>query len=140
MAVQLLWVSMIMNTFGALALAIEPPNNELMERAPVGRNRNFTISNVMWRNISGQALYQFAVIGLLQLKGKSFFSLDGGNSDLILNTLIFNSFVFCQVTSFKMLTIGVNLYHDTTLTKNSWVWVYFRLNQKTRLTHVFRFA
>ncbi|KAJ0868858.1 putative P-type ATPase, HAD superfamily, P-type ATPase, transmembrane domain superfamily [Helianthus annuus] len=97
MAVQLLWVSMIMNTFGALALAIEPPNNELMERAPVGRNRNFTISNVMWRNISGQALYQFAVIGLLQLKGKSFFSLDGGNSDLILNTLIFNSFVFCQL-------------------------------------------
>ncbi|MFS7888460.1 putative P-type ATPase, HAD-like superfamily [Helianthus anomalus] len=97
MAVQLLWVNMIMNTFGSLALAIEPPNNELMERAPVGRNRNFTVSNVMWRNISGQALYQFAVIGLLQLKGKSFFSLDGGNSDLILNTLIFNSFVFCQL-------------------------------------------
>ncbi|KAD6795825.1 hypothetical protein R6Q59_020251 [Mikania micrantha] len=95
-AVQLLWVNMIMDTLGALALATEPPNDELMKRAPVGRKGNF-ISNVMWRNIFGQAVYQFAVIWLLQSKGKSFFSLDGDDSDLILNTLIFNSFVFCQL-------------------------------------------
>ncbi|KAI3760962.1 hypothetical protein L1987_51366 [Smallanthus sonchifolius] len=95
-AVQLLWVNMIMDTLGALALATEPPNDELMKRAPVGRKGNF-ISNVMWRNIFGQAVYQFAVIWLLQSKGKSFFGLDGDDSDLILNTLIFNSFVFCQL-------------------------------------------
>ena len=97
-AVQLLWVNMIMDTLGALALATEPPNDELMKRAPVGRKGNF-ISNVMWRNIFGQAVYQFAVIWLLQSKGKSFFGLDGDDSDLILNTLIFNCFVFCQVIS-----------------------------------------
>ncbi|KAM0062834.1 putative P-type Ca(2+) transporter [Helianthus debilis subsp. tardiflorus] len=95
-AVQLLWVNMIMDTLGALALATEPPNDELMKRAPVGRKGNF-ISNVMWRNIFGQAVYQFVVIWLLQSKGKSFFGLDGDDSDLILNTLIFNSFVFCQL-------------------------------------------
>ncbi|XP_024977550.1 calcium-transporting ATPase 2, plasma membrane-type-like [Cynara cardunculus var. scolymus] len=95
-AVQLLWVNMIMDTLGALALATEPPNEELMKRAPVGRKGNF-ITNVMWRNIFGQAVYQFAVIWLLQSKGKSFFGLDGDDSDLILNTLIFNSFVFCQL-------------------------------------------
>ncbi|KAI3777163.1 hypothetical protein L1987_46959 [Smallanthus sonchifolius] len=95
-AVQLLWVNMIMDTLGALALATEPPNDELMKRAPVGRKGNF-ISNVMWRNIFGQSVYQFAVIWLLQSKGKSFFGLDGDDSDLILNTLIFNSFVFCQL-------------------------------------------
>lgn len=95
-AVQLLWVNMIMDTLGALALATEPPNDELMKRAPVGRKGNF-ISNVMWRNIFGQAVYQFAVIWLLQSKGKSFFGLDGDDSDLILNTLIFNCFVFCQL-------------------------------------------
>ncbi|KAI3726355.1 hypothetical protein L1987_66152 [Smallanthus sonchifolius] len=99
-AVQLLWVNMIMDTLGALALATEPPNDELMKRAPVGRKGNF-ISNVMWRNIFGQAVYQFAVIWLLQSKGKSFFSLDGDDSDLILNTLIFNSFVFCQLFNEK---------------------------------------
>ncbi|PPD90441.1 hypothetical protein GOBAR_DD12627 [Gossypium barbadense] len=64
-AVQLLWVNMIMDTLGALALATEPPTDELMKRAPV--------------------------------KGKGMFSLEGPDSDLTLNTIIFNSFVFCQV-------------------------------------------
>ncbi|XP_071705758.1 calcium-transporting ATPase 2, plasma membrane-type-like isoform X7 [Rutidosis leptorrhynchoides] len=95
-AVQLLWVNMIMDTLGALALATEPPNDELMKRPPVGRKGNF-ISNAMWRNILGQSLYQFVVIWLLQSKGKSFFGLYGDDSDLILNTLIFNAFVFCQL-------------------------------------------
>ncbi|CAI0464604.1 unnamed protein product [Linum tenue] len=95
-AVQLLWVNMIMDTLGALALATEPPTDDLMKRAPVGRKGNF-ISNVMWRNITGQSLYQFVVIWYLQTQGKEAFRLDGPDSDLILNTLIFNSFVFCQV-------------------------------------------
>ncbi|KAK1383195.1 Calcium-transporting ATPase [Heracleum sosnowskyi] len=95
-AVQLLWVNMIMDTLGALALATEPPNDELMKRAPVGRKGNF-ISNVMWRNILGQSLYQFVVIWFLQVNGKEMFGLSGPDSDLICNTLIFNSFVFCQV-------------------------------------------
>ncbi|KAI3722694.1 hypothetical protein L2E82_33736 [Cichorium intybus] len=95
-AVQLLWVNMIMDTLGALALATEPPNDELMKRPPVGRTGSF-ISTVMWRNILGQSIYQFTVIWLLQSKGKSFFRLHGDDSDLILNTLIFNAFVFCQL-------------------------------------------
>ncbi|CAM8985721.1 unnamed protein product [Rhodiola kirilowii] len=95
-AVQLLWVNMIMDTLGALALATEPPTDELMKRAPVGRKGNF-ISNVMWRNILGQSFYQFMVIWMLQAKGKGMFGLSGPHSDLVLNTLIFNTFVFCQV-------------------------------------------
>ncbi|XP_062210264.1 calcium-transporting ATPase 10, plasma membrane-type-like [Phragmites australis] len=95
-AVQLLWVNMIMDTLGALALATEPPNGELMKRAPVGRKGNF-ISNIMWRNILGQAFYQFFVIWYLQTEGKWLFGIKGNNADLVLNTLIFNCFVFCQV-------------------------------------------
>ncbi|MBA0749147.1 hypothetical protein Gogos_003106, partial [Gossypium gossypioides] len=95
-AVQLLWVNMIMDTLGALALATEPPTDELMKRAPVGRKGNF-ISNVMWRNIFGQSFYQLMVIWYLQARGKTMFELDGPDSTLKLNTLIFNSFVFCQV-------------------------------------------
>ncbi|KAF7828621.1 calcium-transporting ATPase 2, plasma membrane-type-like [Senna tora] len=95
-AVQLLWVNMIMDTLGALALATEPPNNELMKRSPVGRSGNF-ISNIMWRNILGQSLYQIMVIWFLQTRGKMFFNLNGPDADMILNTLIFNTFVFCQV-------------------------------------------
>ncbi|KAF5796825.1 putative cation-transporting P-type ATPase, HAD superfamily [Helianthus annuus] len=55
--VQLLWVNMIMDTLGALALATKPPTDELMERQPFGRKGNI-IRNVMWRNIMGQSLYQ----------------------------------------------------------------------------------
>lgn len=34
---QLLWVNLIMDTLGALALATEPPTDHLMQRPPVGR-------------------------------------------------------------------------------------------------------
>lgn len=103
-AVQLLWVNMIMDTLGALALATEPPNDDLMKRSPVGRKGNF-ISNVMWRNILGQSMYQFVMIWYLQTRGKAFFHLDGPDSDLVLNTLIFNAFVFCQVVPFLHLNL-----------------------------------
>ncbi|XP_020576309.1 calcium-transporting ATPase 1, plasma membrane-type-like isoform X2 [Phalaenopsis equestris] len=95
-AVQLLWVNMIMDTLGALALATEPPNDELMKRPPVGKKGNF-ITNIMWRNILGQAFYQFIVIWCLQTEGKRLFDLEGPTAELTLNTLIFNTFVFCQV-------------------------------------------
>uniref|UniRef100_A0ACD6A3B3 Uncharacterized protein n=1 Tax=Avena sativa TaxID=4498 RepID=A0ACD6A3B3_AVESA len=95
-AVQLLWVNMIMDTLGALALATEPPSDNLMEKAPVGRTRKF-ITNVMWRNILGQSLYQFTVIWYLQSQGRFVFGLEGSEADTVLNTIIFNTFVFCQV-------------------------------------------
>ncbi|XP_062202810.1 calcium-transporting ATPase 10, plasma membrane-type-like [Phragmites australis] len=95
-AVQLLWVNMIMDTLGALALATEPPNDDLMKREPVGRTGKF-ITNVMWRNILGQSFYQFLVMWYLQTQGKNFFGLEGSDADIVLNTIIFNSFVFCQV-------------------------------------------
>uniref|UniRef100_A0A0D9Y0Z4 Calcium-transporting ATPase n=1 Tax=Leersia perrieri TaxID=77586 RepID=A0A0D9Y0Z4_9ORYZ len=95
-AVQLLWVNMIMDTLGALALATEPPNDDLMKREPVGRTGKF-ITNVMWRNILGQSFYQFIVMWYLQTQGKSMFGLEGPDSEIVLNTIIFNSFVFCQV-------------------------------------------
>lgn len=95
-AVQLLWVNMIMDTLGALALATEPPNDEMMNRPPVRRGHGF-ITQVMWRNILGQALYQLLVLGTLMFNGKRILNIEGPNADRTINTLIFNSFVFCQV-------------------------------------------
>ncbi|RCV28985.1 hypothetical protein SETIT_5G447100v2 [Setaria italica] len=94
--VQLLWVNLIMDTLGALALATEPPNDTMMQRPPVGRGDNF-ITKVMWRNIIGQSIYQLIVLGVLIFKGKSLLQLNGNQSDHQLNTFIFNTFVFCQV-------------------------------------------
>ncbi|KAL9247741.1 hypothetical protein vseg_021142 [Gypsophila vaccaria] len=95
-AVQLLWVNMIMDTLGALALATEPPSDELMKRPPVGRDAHF-ITKTMWRNIIGHSIYQLAVLGLLQFDGKRLLNLTGSNATKTLNTFIFNTFVFCQV-------------------------------------------
>uniref|UniRef100_A0A0D6QRY0 Calcium-transporting ATPase n=1 Tax=Araucaria cunninghamii TaxID=56994 RepID=A0A0D6QRY0_ARACU len=95
-AVQLLWVNLIMDTLGALALATEPPNDELMKRAPVGRTGSF-ISRAMWRNIIGQSIYQLIVMAVLEALGTRLLQLNGSDSKTVLNTVIFNSFVFCQV-------------------------------------------
>nr|XP_043609066.1 putative calcium-transporting ATPase 11, plasma membrane-type [Erigeron canadensis] len=95
-AVQLLWVNMIMDTLGALALATEPPHDGLMKRPPIGRDVNF-ITKVMWRNIIGQSVYQLIVLGILQFDGKNLLNLNGPDSTAVLNTMIFNTFVFCQV-------------------------------------------
>ncbi|KAG9131989.1 hypothetical protein Leryth_017197 [Lithospermum erythrorhizon] len=91
-AVQLLWVNLIMDTLGALALATERPTNELMKNKPVGRTEPL-ITNVMWRNLLAQALYQITILLTFQFKGKSIF----GVSEEVNKTLIFNTFVLCQV-------------------------------------------
>ncbi|KAG2559941.1 hypothetical protein PVAP13_8KG025100 [Panicum virgatum] len=95
-AVQLLWVNMIMDTLGALALATEPPNDDMMKRPPVRRGESF-ITKVMWRNIIGQSLYQLIVLGALMFGGERLLNIKGSDSKSVINTLIFNSFVFCQV-------------------------------------------
>ncbi|KAG8370286.1 hypothetical protein BUALT_Bualt14G0101200 [Buddleja alternifolia] len=91
-AVQLLWVNLIMDTLGALALATEKPTKDLMEKRPVGRTEPL-ISNIMWRNLLAQALYQITILLTLQFRGKSIL----GISQRVNDTMIFNTFVFCQV-------------------------------------------
>lgn len=91
-AVQLLWVNLIMDTLGALALATERPTDELMQRPPVGRTEPL-ITNIMWRNLLAQALYQISILLTLQFQGESIFNVTPEVND----TIIFNTFVLCQV-------------------------------------------
>ncbi|KAG7991946.1 hypothetical protein I3843_02G103300 [Carya illinoinensis] len=90
--VQLLWVNLIMDTLGVLALATEKPTKELMEKPPVGWIEPL-ITNIMWRNLLAQALYQVAILLTLQFRGESIF----GVTEKVNDTLIFNTFVLCQV-------------------------------------------
>ncbi|KAL8481635.1 hypothetical protein ACS0TY_027950 [Phlomoides rotata] len=91
-AVQLLWVNLIMDTLGALALATERPSKELMEKRPVGRTGPL-ITNVMWRNLIAQAMYQIAVLLTLEFRGEAIL----GINEKVKDTLIFNAFVLCQI-------------------------------------------
>ncbi|KAA8522239.1 hypothetical protein F0562_012912 [Nyssa sinensis] len=91
-AAQLLWVNLIMDTLGALALATEQPTKELMEKPPVGRTEPL-ITNIMWRNLLAQAFYQIAVLLTLQFSGELIFNV----TQKVNGTLIFNTSVLCQV-------------------------------------------
>ncbi|XP_010048692.2 calcium-transporting ATPase 8, plasma membrane-type [Eucalyptus grandis] len=98
-AVQLLWINLIQDTLGALALATEPPTDELMHRPPVGR-REPLINNIMWRNLLIQSLYQVCVLLVLNYRGRSLLNLENDSSDYadkVKNTLIFNAYVLCQI-------------------------------------------
>ncbi|KZV28017.1 auto-inhibited Ca2 -transporting ATPase 10 [Dorcoceras hygrometricum] len=98
-AVQLLWVNLIMDTLGALALATEAPTDHLMHMKPVGR-REPLITNIMWRNLLIQALYQVTVLLVLNFRGRSILNLEHETNDhafKVKNTLIFNAFVLCQI-------------------------------------------
>ena len=60
-AVQMLWVNLIMDTLAALALATEPPMEEILERQPYHKDAAI-VTEVMWRNVFGHAIYQMLII------------------------------------------------------------------------------
>ncbi|GLT99515.1 hypothetical protein SLE2022_169520 [Rubroshorea leprosula] len=91
-AAQLCWTNLITGILGSLALDTEQPTSELMEKAPV-RQMERLITNIMWRNLITQSLYQIGVLLMLHFSGESIF----GVTEAVKNTLIFNTFVLCQV-------------------------------------------
>mmetsp|Transcript_18107 Transcript_18107/g.37651 ORF Transcript_18107/g.37651 Transcript_18107/m.37651 type:complete len:1061 (-) Transcript_18107:457-3639(-) len=101
-AVPLLWVNMIMDSMGALALATEPPRPELMDRKPFGR-RAPLINRAMWRNIVGMSIYQLTVCLVLQYAGSSILNIMESEEQhrqvpsIEINSVIFNTFVFMQI-------------------------------------------
>lgn len=93
-AVMMLWVNLIMDTMGALALGTEPPTPELLDRSPYKRDASL-ISRPMWRNILCQSTYQLALLVFLLNKGPQLYNCEDGEEHHF--TIIFNAFVFCQV-------------------------------------------
>lgn len=109
-AVMMLWVNLIMDTMGALALGTEEPEMVLLERRPYKRDASL-VSWPMWRNILVQSFFQLIVLLVLLFKGASLLGVNPAqtcleyqpNSDLCKvkdyshYSVIFNAFVFCQV-------------------------------------------
>ncbi|KAI9320016.1 PMCA-type calcium-translocating P-type ATPase [Dichotomocladium elegans] len=91
-AVQLLWVNLIMDTFAALALATDPPTPELLQRNPEPRS-NPLISFKMWKMIIGQAIFQIIVMIVMLYSNV----LEFPTESTLLQTVVFNTFVFCQI-------------------------------------------
>ena len=99
--IQLLWVNLIMDSLGALALATRGPCDELLLRPPYGRGDNL-LSNVLVRNIVGHCVYQIIVLLLILFGSEKIFDCKyDGNAEEGKNNYIsgflFNTFVYMQV-------------------------------------------
>lgn len=94
---RLLWVNLIMDTLAALALATEPPTPELMDRRPTGREAPLITRN-MWRSIITQGIFQLTVLFFILYDGELIPGIGiTKHTPELRNTIIFNTFVFCQL-------------------------------------------
>ncbi|MBK7018072.1 MAG: calcium-translocating P-type ATPase, PMCA-type [Candidatus Microthrix sp.] len=98
-AVQLLWVNLIMDSFAALALALEPPTDRLFDQRPHGRSEPL-ISKQMWTNVAVSSVAMLAVL-LLVLFSSGLFGLASQEgieaTDRYRDSFLFNTFVWMQV-------------------------------------------
>ena len=66
--VQMLWINLIMDTLAALALATDPPLDELLTRMPYARNEHI-ITPQMWRGIVFNSIYHCIILTIMLFKG-----------------------------------------------------------------------
>jgi Ca2+ transporting ATPase len=70
--VQLLWVNLIMDSLGSLALATEPPKPSLLTRPPHSRH-DYIVSRKMFKHIILMSFYQIGIVYAIVFGGPTFF-------------------------------------------------------------------
>ena len=66
--IQMLWVHLMIDTFGSLSFVLETPNDKLLKKMPSARNEKLITVN-MWKNIIGQGIIQVFILGGILFKG-----------------------------------------------------------------------
>ena len=69
--IQMLWINLIMDSLGSLALATEPPYDELLNREPTKKEESI-INGKMWKHIVIQSLVELILLILLYLYAPKF--------------------------------------------------------------------
>jgi len=102
-AVQMLWVNLIMDSLAALALATEPPTDELLKTKPHGRNEPI-INSEMCVTMLSQAFYQLAVLMVLLYFGPTMLQIEQSYGQTTWTesngkhfTILFHTFVMLQL-------------------------------------------
>jgi len=107
---HLLWINLIMDTFAALALATEPPNADNLKSKPI-KATQMIMSEIMWRQILTQCIYQFVVLLIMLFLAPLMFgfpymlfspSSEDVKDGKVLkhDTIIFTTFVYLQLCNF----------------------------------------
>ena len=105
--VELIYVNLIMDIFGALALAATRPQTDLVN---FGAGHGRLMTPYMYRQIFGVTIYMIAIMMVIMYCGKSIFDLEYNLATQIIDrddplaepkrkhfTLIWNTFIFLQV-------------------------------------------
>jgi len=100
-AIQMLWINLIMDSLGSLALSTEDPSEELLYRKPHSK-REYIISPIMWKHVIAQSLVQFSLVLFLYLYAPQFIEEDHPNRQKMIQQLenCFGDFV-AETTEFK---------------------------------------
>jgi len=94
--VQMLWINLIMDTMGALALATDEPSNDLLKRKPYGRMDRLVTSSMAFFIVI-QCCYQLICMFVVLFEGDNIFGVQQGS--MLHNTIVFNTFVLMQVVN-----------------------------------------
>jgi Ca2+ transporting ATPase len=120
--IQMLWVNLIMDTLASLALATEPPTDELLQRKPYSRFESLITAD-MWKNIITQGLLQIVILGTILFKGPELLGIqssiavkDWTNESGKHYCIFFNTFVLLQVfneiNSRKLKSEEINVFKN----------------------------
>ena len=90
--IQMLWVNLIMDSLGSLALATEPPYDNLLKRKPTKRNE-FIINGKMCKHIILQSVVLIVLLILLYSYAPEFIK-ENNNKRFNENTIIHNCYVY----------------------------------------------
>ncbi|GMF12427.1 unnamed protein product [Phytophthora lilii] len=77
-SVMMLWINLIMDTMGALALGTEAPTEALLDRRPFKKTAKL-LGRCMVKNIIVQAIFQLLLVFLLLIYGAEKFGYHDGN-------------------------------------------------------------
>ena len=106
--VQLLWINLIMDSFGAIGLASDDPDPNILDEPPQ-RKTDPLLNTGMNQYIAVQTVYQCAVLLLLLTSADTIWPIDTnfhtkdnafyGYPTIRTKTLIFNSFILMQLSN-----------------------------------------
>ena len=110
--IQLLWINMIMDTLGAIALGGEPALHRYMQDDPVRRDENILTKEMKSLFITnGLFITAFAVLFLKLPMVDTWFLRDGVPNEAVRMTAFFNIFIFqILFNGFNVRTSGLGIF------------------------------
>lgn len=90
-SVMMLWINLIMDTMGALALGTEGPTDVLLDRRPFKKSARL-LGRCMMKNIAVQSAFQLVLVFLLLANGHNLFGFHEGNECVALGYTVKSSF------------------------------------------------